>query len=134
MSVEFEELSGWPKSGLIQCPIRFSLDLLSGKWRLPIICSLMEEPTMRWGALKRRLKGITNTMLAGALAELQTAGLVKRTQYNEMPLRVEYSLTGIGHDLAPILRHLGQWGVEALKSETDIPSAAEVEEIIREAG
>lgn len=118
MSVEFEELSGWPKSGLIQCPIRFSLD----------------QPTMRWGALKRRLKGITNTMLAGALAELQTAGLVKRTQYNEMPLRVEYSLTGIGHDLAPILRHLGQWGVEALKSETDIPSAAEVEEIIREAG
>lgn len=123
MNEEFKEFN-WPKYGLVQCPIRFSLDLLAGKWRLPIICSLMESQIMRWGELKRRLNGITNTMLAGALAELQGAGLVRRTQYNEMPLRVEYSLTETGRDLAPILRRLGEWGLEALiKNEAGPPEA-----------
>lgn len=132
MSVEFEDFS-WPKYGLVQCPIRFSLELLAGKWRLPIICSLMEAGTLRWGELKRRLAGITNAMLAGALAELQGAGLVRRTQYNEMPLRVEYCLTETGHDLAPILRRLGEWGLEALLKneagapETEAPPVGEVQ-------
>lgn len=140
MNVKIEEF-GWPKYGLVQCPIRFSLDLLAGKWRLPIICSLMEAQTLRWGELKRRLAGITNTMLAGALAELQSAGLVRRTQYNEMPLRVEYSLTETGHSLAPILRRLGEWGLEALLKNgaeaspvAEVQAAAGPEEAIMEAG
>lgn len=130
-----------PIRGLVKCPIRFSLDLLAGKWRLPVICSLMEARTLRWGQLKRRLGGVTNTMLAGALADLQAAGLVSRTQYNEMPLRVEYALTEIGHSLAPILRRLGEWGLTALTQNgtEGLPAAGlqgpvEGEEPIREAG
>ena len=106
------------ETALPRCPIRYSLELLSGKWKLPIICSL-SSGVKRWGELKRTLPGITNTMLANTLAELSEAGLVDRRQYNEMPLRVEYSLTPEGRKLSPILGTLGQWAIGLMASRTD---------------
>jgi len=119
MKPEFKGVYDWPQIEVVKCPIRFSLEILAGKWRLPIICSLAGSAALRWGELKRQLPGITNTMLAGSLAELQSAGLVERTQYNEMPLRVEYALSETGRKLSPILYHLGQWGLEVLKAKPE---------------
>ena len=64
----------------------------------------------RYGELRRLVFGITNTMLAGSLRELEADGLVARVQYQEMPVRVEYSLTEKGRTLIPILMELRDWG------------------------
>ena len=119
-------MSGKNGSGkrIPHCPIRYSLDLLAGKWILPIICQLSSAEVMRWGEIKRALGGVTNTMLAASLTELQEAGLVERVQYNEMPLRVEYSLTASGRSLAPIIADLGKWGVKVLASKNSTASSS----------
>ena len=64
------------------------------------------------GELKKMLKPITNTMLTNALKELEGDGLVHREQYNEIPPRVEYSLTEKGTDLLPIFYAISQWGMK----------------------
>jgi DNA-binding HxlR family transcriptional regulator len=85
--------------------------LIGGKWKVPILCSLDRDGTTRYNELKRKIRGITNTMLANALKELEESGLVRRKQYPEMPVRVEYSLTDACNDLIPILNSLALWGV-----------------------
>ena len=64
-----------------------------------------------WGT-EKVLKPITNTALTNALKELETDELVQRIQYNEMPLRVEYSLTEKGRDLLPVFYAISQWGMK----------------------
>ena len=66
---------------------------------------------MRFGELKKMLKPITNTALTNALKELEADDLIQRIQYNEMPLRVEYSLTQKGQDLLPVFYAIMQWGM-----------------------
>ena len=58
------------------------------------------------------LKPITNAALTNALKELETNELIRRIQYNEMPLRVEYSLTEKGRDLLPVFYAISQWGMK----------------------
>lgn len=93
-----------------KCPIRFTINLLGGKWKLLILWELHHQQTMRFNALKRSVSGITNTMLAKSLEELEKAGFVIRTQYNEMPLRVDYRLSDKADTLIPILESLVAWG------------------------
>ena len=83
------------------CPVTPVIQMLQGKWKLQIIYELCIRSPMRFGELKRVLQPITNTALANALKELEADDLVQRTQYNEMPLRVEYSLT-MGDQIYPI--------------------------------
>jgi DNA-binding HxlR family transcriptional regulator len=93
-----------------KCPLSSALEIIGGKWKIPIICSLYSDGPTRYNGLKRKIKGITNTMLASSLKELESDGIVLRTQYNEMPLRVEYELTKDSESLIPILRSLSSWG------------------------
>jgi DNA-binding HxlR family transcriptional regulator len=86
------------------------MNLIGGKWKVAILCSLHVDGTTRYNMLKRKIKGITNTMLASSLRELEEAGLIQRMQYMEMPVRVEYSTTAACANLMPILRQLAQWG------------------------
>jgi DNA-binding HxlR family transcriptional regulator len=67
---------------------------------------------MRFNELKKEIYGITNTMLSNSLQVMQNDNLVQRVQYNEMPLRVEYSLTDTGKEVLPILLELSKWGLE----------------------
>jgi DNA-binding HxlR family transcriptional regulator len=85
--------------------------VIGGKWKVPILCSLHQDGTSRYNELKRKIRGITNTMLASALKELEESGLIRRKQYAEMPVRVEYSLTSACDELLPILKKLALWGV-----------------------
>jgi DNA-binding HxlR family transcriptional regulator len=73
--------------------------------------------TTRYNDLKRKIRGITNTMLASSLRELEEAGLVSRAQYTEMPVRVEYTLTGACEDLVPTLLNFAVWGKKIHKEE-----------------
>lgn len=94
------------------CPVTPVIQMLQGKWKLQIIYELCIRSPMRFGELKRVLQPITNTALANALKELEVDDLVQRTQYNEMPLRVEYSLTPKGQDLLPVFYAISQWGIK----------------------
>lgn len=96
----------------IDCPLEKALKLIGGKWKIRILCALYQDGTTRYNALKRKLKGITNTMLASSLKELEDDGLICRKQFMEMPVRVEYSLTGGCDDLMPILEQLAGWGAK----------------------
>ena len=94
------------------CPLGSALKLIGGKWKIPILCSLHQDGTTRYNELRRKIVGITNTMLASSLKELEEDGLVCRKQYLEMPVRVEYALTEVCDDLMPILKKLAHWGAK----------------------
>jgi DNA-binding HxlR family transcriptional regulator len=65
---------------------------------------------VRFTVLKKKIKGITQSMLSLSLRELETDGIIERNVYPEVPPRVEYTLTGKGRSLDPILRSICEWG------------------------
>ncbi len=93
-----------------ECPLQVALKRIGGKWKIPIICVLSCGEGIRYSQLMKKVQGITNTMLASSLKELEKDGLIKRVQYNEMPIRVEYFITQKSKDLIPALQLLGKWG------------------------
>jgi DNA-binding HxlR family transcriptional regulator len=92
------------------CGLKKIIDIIGGKWKIMILCIIDKEEVVRYGNLKRAVFGITNTMLAQSLKELESDGLVLRKQYDEMPVRVEYSLSKKAKSLIPILLELKKWG------------------------
>ncbi|GHV21009.1 hypothetical protein FACS189494_05760 [Spirochaetia bacterium] len=100
--------------------------LIGGKWKVPILCALHQDGSTRYNALKRKVRGITNTMLASTLKELEEVGLVSRTQFMEIPVRVEYATTESCNDLLPILSQLAIWGAGMNKvSDKNMPRNTE---------
>jgi DNA-binding HxlR family transcriptional regulator len=95
----------------IRCPLEYALDFFGGKWKSRVICALAQNPHMRYSALRNELCNITDTMLAATLKELEAGGMVIRTQYNEIPPKVEYDLTEKGASTIPLLFHICKWGV-----------------------
>ena len=93
------------------CPVTPVVQMLQGKGTLQILYALCIKCPMRFGELKKMLKPITNTALTNALKELEADDLIQRIQYNEMPLRVEYSLTLKGQDVLPGFYAIMQWGI-----------------------
>lgn len=94
------------------CPLQRAMDLLGGKWKMALICSLASDGSTRYNDLKRRMQGISNTMLVRSLRELEEAGLVVRREYLEVPVRVEYEATELTHELLPILASLAGWAAK----------------------
>ena len=74
-----------------------------------IICTLYLDGTQRYNDLVRKTAGVTNAMLSASLRELVSDGIVTRRQYEEIPPRVEYTLTDRGRELWPILHRLAHW-------------------------
>lgn len=93
------------------CEVVTALNLLSGRWKLPILWRL-SYGNIRYNELKRQVHGITNIMLTRSLQELEEHGLVTRIQYLEIPPHVEYGLTQAGLKLVPALHELKKWGEE----------------------
>ena len=98
------------------CGLKKVIDIIGGKWKIMILCVMDKEGTIRYGELRRRIFGITNTMLANSLKEMEEDGLVSRKQYAEMPVRVEYSLTSKAESIVPILLQLKKWGEDNLQN------------------
>jgi DNA-binding HxlR family transcriptional regulator len=86
------------------------MEAIGGKWKISILCSLSTDGATRYNDLKRKMNGISNTMLAKSLKELEDNGLVKRTEYMEVPIRVEYEATQAVKELIPIMLALAKWG------------------------
>lgn len=96
------------------CGLKRVLDTIGGKWKIMILCVIDRGGTVRYGELRRNVFGITNTMLANSLKEMEADGFVLRKQYDEMPVRVEYSLTKKAKSIIPILLELKKWGEKNL--------------------
>lgn len=90
-------------------PVRDALDVLSGKWKLPILIAL-SFGTKRFSQLSREIPDITDRMLSKELRDLEMNELVKRTVYDTFPVTVEYSMTEYGTTLHKVIRELGEWG------------------------
>lgn len=95
------------------CPLQSALKQIGGKWKLPILCTLSCGQGIRYNELMKKVQGITNTMLAASLKELEKDGLVRRVQYQEMPIRVEYFITEKSQKLAPSLQSLALWAMSS---------------------
>lgn len=98
------------ENGKLVCSLEYTLAIIGGKWKPVIIWHLGIKGVLRYNELRRLLPGITHKMLSQKLKELQEACLIHRVQYNEMPPKVEYSLTSIGESLMPIFKDLHLWG------------------------
>lgn len=108
----FEEFQEYIKNEYPQenCLVSRTLELLDGKWTSRVIYELEKANQLRFGQLKKNLTGITNTMLSATLKTLEERGIVERVQYNEVPLRVEYSLTEAGKAMLYIYYEMAKWG------------------------
>lgn len=85
------------------------MDVIGGKWKMQILCTLNASGPLRYNEVRRKMEGVSNTVLVKALRELTEAGLVRRNEYMEVPVRVEYETTKICDDLIPILENLSNW-------------------------
>ena len=96
------------------CPVMHALDIIGGKWRIPIMWHIYVAKSIRYNELKRSVPGITNIMLTRSLQSLEEHGLVKRIEYNKIPPHVEYSLTDLCEELLPALKIINEWGKNLL--------------------
>ncbi len=105
----------------IRCPLEYGLELFGGKWKSRVICVLNEKGTLRYSAIRKEMLNITDAVLAATLKELINDGLVTRRQYDEIPPRVEYSLTDRGLSVVPILQSICKWaGIFQRESNSNI--------------
>lgn len=100
---------------LEKCPLQHAMEIIGGKWKLAILCSLGVSGKLRYNDLKRKISGISNTMLSKSLRELEESGLISRSEFMEVPIRVEYELTERAKELGPILVQLARWGAKIQK-------------------
>ncbi len=92
------------------CPIAKIIKILSMKWNMMILRQLNEDNSKkRFNKLLEELKPISSRTLSERLKELEKAGLVKKTRFNETPPRVEYSLTPSGAELIKCFKPLSKW-------------------------
>lgn len=98
------------KQELPECPVAVTMLFLKDKWTILILYSLMKGTTMRFVELQRALPDISTKVLTQNLRTMEENNLVTRKVYAEVPPRVEYSLTEMGHSLESILRVMENWG------------------------
>lgn len=89
--------------------VELSLEIVGGKWKMPIIWRLKDNP-MRYGELKKSLNKVTHKMLTQQLRELEQDEILARKVYTEVPPKVEYSLTLLGESVIPVIDLLREWG------------------------
>ena len=90
----------------------YTLSLISGKYKMVILYCLMEFQVVRFNALKRYLRTISDKTLSANLKELEADRLIQRTEYPQIPPKVEYSLSDRGRSLMAVLDQLCIWGEE----------------------
>lgn len=94
-----------------QCPLEAALDIIGGRWKGAILYHLSGKP-QRFNELRRTFPGLSQRSLTTQLRELERDGVVARTVYAQVPVRVEYALTERGQELVPLLRGLSHWGAK----------------------
>lgn len=102
-----------------RCPIRTTLELVGGKWKLLILFQLANKP-LRLSELKRQIPDISEKMLIQELKNLIDSKLVERNNFGEVPPRVEYELKPIGHKIIPLINNMKNFADDYEKSHFEI--------------
>ena len=103
----------------IRCPLEYGLEVFGGKWNSRIICVLAAKGVLRYSEVRREMGNITDAVLASALKELIANDIIIRRSYDEIPPRVEYSLSEKGKSVVPILQSICKWSGAFYKQEND---------------
>lgn len=93
------------------CPIRNVISRFSGKWALLVLCVLSVNESTRFNAIGKAIPDISPKVLSDTLKNLESAGLISRKIYAQIPPKVEYSLTDLGNSLMPHLSGLIDWAM-----------------------
>ncbi len=101
-----------------ECPIRNVVSRFSGKWQILVLCVLAENEATRFNAIGKAIPDISPKVLSDTLKNLERDHLIVRNMYGEIPPRVEYSLTDLGHSLIPVLGGLISWSIENYEAIT----------------
>lgn len=92
------------------CPVEATLSVVGGKWKAIILWRLVGG-TKRFNELQRSISQITRKMLTEQLRELESDNLIIRTVYQQVPPKVEYSLSDYGRTFIPVMQAMAQWGL-----------------------
>ena len=107
------------------CPVRNVVARFGNKWALLVILGLSENEPIRYNELGRKIPDISSRVLSNTLRILEADGLVNRRFYQEVPPRVEYSLTETGRSLVPIIIKLTEWAQNNMKTIIEHRSKSE---------
>ena len=107
------------------CPVRNVVARFGNKWALLVILVLSENEPIRYNELGRKIPDISSRVLSNTLRILEADGLVNRRLYQEVPPRVEYSLTETGRSLVPIIIKLTEWAQNNMKTIIEHRSKSE---------
>jgi len=92
--------------------VKDSMELLTGKWKIHILGTLLYGGKMRFMDLQREIEGIGSKMLSKELQDLEMNHIITRTVLNTKPITVEYDLTEFGKTLEPVIDAIAQWGID----------------------
>lgn len=102
------------------CGLDAALSVVSGRWKFLVLWELDGRGPSRYGELRRAVEGVSEKMLISALKELRDAGVIERHDHHEVPPRVEYELTDLGHGLADALKPLASWGCANMPTPREV--------------
>ena len=95
----------------MNCAVDATMSVIEGRWKTVILCKLYKNGPMRFNQLMRSIDGVSPRILTKQLKELESDGIINRISYQEIPPRVEYSITEKGMSLAPIMIAMAEWGL-----------------------
>lgn len=108
------------------CPVEATLELIGGKYKALILWHL-SDGTLRFSQIQKAIPSATPRVLTRQLRELEEQDLISRTVYPVVPPKVEYSLTGLGESLMPILTAMRDWGAGFLRGKSIEPNCVMME-------
>jgi len=101
------------------CGLDATLRIIAGKWK-PLVLFFLRDGPKRYGELKRLTKGVSDKVLIQSLKDLEADHVLARTDYKEVPPRVDYALTPLGRSLAEAIVPLCTWGTENIAEVASI--------------
>ena len=101
------------------CGLNATLRIISGKWK-PLVLFFLRDGPKRYGALKRLIQGVSDKVLIQQLKDLEADHVLARTDYKEVPPRVDYALTPLNRSLADAIVPLCTWGTENMAEMASI--------------
>ena len=103
----------------IRCPLEYGIEIFGGKWNSRIICVLASMKVLRYSELRKEMGNITDAVLAATLKELISNGIVMRKSFDQIPPKVEYSLSEKGRSIVPILQSICHWSGAFYKDDSE---------------
>jgi DNA-binding HxlR family transcriptional regulator len=103
----------------IRCPLEYGMEIFGGKWNSRIICVLAAKEVLRYSELRKEMGNITDAVLASTLKELISNEIVVRKSYDQIPPKVEYSLSEKGASVVPILQSICRWAGVFYKDDSE---------------